>query len=71
MKHAIPDLLSSASFEPADLAIMQSTLDEACRTRDCNHLEERTVLATLIFNAYAAGERDPKKLLGLALAVVM
>lgn len=71
MKQAIPELLSAASFEPADLAVMQSVLDDACRRRSCDHPEKRAALATVIFNVYAQGERDRQKLLDAAMAVVM
>lgn len=71
MQEAIPELMSANAFEPADLALMQSVFEEACRVRGADDRERKAALATVILGAYATGERDRRKLLAAAAAVVM
>lgn len=54
--------MSSAAFDPADLAIMQSVFDEVCTGSAALEPERRMEIATAIFQAYSMGERDRKKL---------
>lgn len=70
MNTAIPDLLAGAAFESSDLAIMQSVLDEACANLGIRDPDRRTLVATAVFHAYSAGQRDRQKLLDAATAAV-
>lgn len=71
MKTAIPELMSATAFEPKDLDVMQAIFLQACAERNAHHPEHRAAIATVILDAYAQGERDPKKLLDAAMAAAL
>lgn len=67
MKSVIPDLVSSAAFDPVDLARMQSVFDEVCAKLSSDERERRVSIAAAIFHTYSMGERERGKLLEVAM----
>lgn len=63
--------VSSDAFEPADLLAIQAAFDQACAARNAHTATHRGAIATVLFEAWKAGERDPKKLLDAAMAAAL
>lgn len=59
------------AFEPDHLAAIQAAFDEACAARNAHTQRHRGAIATVLFEAWRAGERDPKKLLEAAMAAAL
>lgn len=59
------------AFEPDHLVAIQAAFDEACAARNAHTPVHRAAIATVLFEAWKAGERDPKKLLDAAMAAAL